>query len=58
MAGGSHVQEMLEAGLIEDVTEAFLPKRDVNVVQALPIRTGRFSGEAGNSRGVVWREGR
>ena len=38
-----------------DVTEAILLKRDVNVVQALPIQADRFSGKVGNSveRGQV-----
>ena len=30
--GGSLVLELLEAGLVDDVTEVFLSKRDVNVV--------------------------
>ena len=31
-AGGSQVKELLEAGLIDDMTEAFLPERDVDVI--------------------------
>ena len=31
------VHELLEAGLIDDMTEAILPKRDIDVVQVLPI---------------------
>ena len=58
MAGGSLVQELLEAGLIDDVTEANLPKSNINFIQALSIQAGRFSGEAGNCRGDVWRGGR
>ena len=49
---------LLETGLIDDMTEAILPKRDINVVQVLPIQMGRFGGEAGNHRGDVWRGGR
>ena len=37
------------------MTEAILPKRDINVVQALPVQMGRFGGEAGYSRVDVWR---
>ncbi len=31
-AGGSRVKELLEAGLVNDMTKAFLPERDVNVI--------------------------
>ncbi len=31
-AGGSRDKELLEAGLIDDMTKAFLPERDVDVV--------------------------
>ena len=50
-AGWSQVKEQLEAGLVYNMTEAFLPERDVDVVKALPIRAGGFCGEAGNSGG-------
>ena len=58
MVGGSLVQELLEAGLIDDMTEVFLLKRDVNVIQALPIQMGRFGHDAGISGGDVWRGSR
>ena len=57
-AGGCRVKELMEAGLVDDLTEAFLPERNVNVVEALPTRAGGFCGEAGNSRGDVWRGSR
>ncbi len=31
-AGGSRVKELLEAGLVNDITKAFQPERDVDVV--------------------------
>ncbi len=31
-AGGSRVKELLEAGLVNDMTKAFLPERDVDVI--------------------------
>ena len=58
MAGGCRVKELMEAGLVDDLTEAFLPERNVNVVEAPLTRTGGFCGEAGNSRGNVWRGNR
>ena len=48
---GSLVQELLVAGLIDDVTESIMLKRDINVVQAQPIKAGRFGGEVRNGRG-------
>ena len=57
-AGGCRVKELMEAGLVDDLTEAFLPERNVNVVEAPLTRAGGFCGEAGNSRGNVWRGSR
>ncbi len=31
-AGGSRVKELLEVGLVNDMTKAFLPERDVDVI--------------------------
>jgi len=51
--GWSRIKELLEAGLVDDMTEAFLPERDVDVVRALPTRASGFCGKAGNSLGDV-----
>jgi len=39
-ADWSQVKELLDAGLVDDMTEAFLLERDVDVVRALPGHVG------------------